>query len=300
MAENDKRDGWDKFKILSDPIGKVLTALLVAVLGYYVKETLQKEQENHAYIDLLNQREQSDDALRKDMFGKVIDTFVTPRQTDLNSRILDLELLAYNFHESIDLGPLLKEVYAQASVAKNEPARERLLKLAAEIVGRELVTLREVGCVSTKDFKFDDLDDQWSGDTQSGEGDDDRYLLAVEPGNCPGSPHLPCRKLRATVSGEPPRIDRKSPVMNVILQYGECGDSPVWKELDDLTVSPFDFPITHNVRLEGGGRVAISISEIDSRSIAHLNLLYFPDSYTSLRDKPFLDDVIEKLRNQDH
>ena len=67
-----------------------------------------------------------------------------------------MELLAYNFHESIDLGPLLKQVYVQSW--KDEKAtseqRKRLQNLAQEIMGRELVALTEAGCSKQAQVDF--------------------------------------------------------------------------------------------------------------------------------------------------
>ena len=42
------------------------------------------------------------------MFQTIIGSFVSPgsRGTDLNAELLNLELLAYNFHESLNLKPL--------------------------------------------------------------------------------------------------------------------------------------------------------------------------------------------------
>ena len=108
MSASAQRDRWEKLQILLDPIGKILTAVLVVLLGYYGNRALQEDQKRRAYVELLSQREQADGTLRKDMFSKIIDQFVAPEKGTLESRILNLELLAYNFHESIDLGPLFE------------------------------------------------------------------------------------------------------------------------------------------------------------------------------------------------
>src|SRR6476661_958241 len=116
MPESKQRDWWDKLQILLDPLGKLFTAVLVVYLGYMGNSFLQEDQKRRAYVELLSRREEADGNLRKDMFGKVIDQFVAQdkKKGALENRILNLELLAYNFHESIDLGPLLKQVYEQS------------------------------------------------------------------------------------------------------------------------------------------------------------------------------------------
>ena len=65
---------------------------------------------------MMGRREEADSALRKDMFQSILRSFVQPgraRQTNPESQVLNLELLAYNFHESLDLGPLFRHVQRQ-------------------------------------------------------------------------------------------------------------------------------------------------------------------------------------------
>ena len=47
------------------------------------------------------------------MFTSIIDTFLKPQAPSLDVRILNLELLAYNFHESLNLKPLFFDVDRQ-------------------------------------------------------------------------------------------------------------------------------------------------------------------------------------------
>jgi hypothetical protein len=50
-----------------------------------------------------------------------------------------------------------------------------------------------------------------------------------------------------------------------------------------------------NVRLgNGGGRVSIVMTRVDDGGVT-LALVYFPDSRTSLKDKPFHDEVLKAL-----
>ena len=58
----------------------------------------------------MSRREESESALRKDMFVSIISSFVNPRDTALSSDVLNLEMLAYNFHESLNLKPLFLEL----------------------------------------------------------------------------------------------------------------------------------------------------------------------------------------------
>jgi len=285
MAEPKQRDFWDKLQVLLDPVGKVLTAIIVVLLGYYGNKALQQDQQRRAYVELLSRREEADGSLRKDMFGKVIDTFVAPQKSDLDSRILNLELLAYNFHESIDLGPLLKQVYRQVWTDQRATTaqRKRLQNLAQEIVSREFVALTEAGCTQSAPLSFGQLEKD-----------------SVEAGfldvNCEARPGLPAKRFTLDVMIKPDAAEvRKQTEVDAVLHVQRPQDTNS-KDEDEFafTVSPFDFPLMDNVRLRPEGRVSIAMTRVDDGGVM-LSLVYFPDSRTSLRDKPFYDEVLKAL-----
>jgi hypothetical protein len=288
VADTKPRDYWDKLEILLDPIGKILTAVLVVLLGYYGNRALQQDQKRRAFVELLSQREQADGNLRKDMFSKVIDQFVAPTGSTLENRILNLELLAYNFHESIDLGPLLKQVYVQSwtDAQATSRQRKRLQNLAQEIVSRELVALTEAGCAKEAQVDFDQLE-----------------KTLVQPNfirleDCAARQGLPAKRFRADVMTNPQSTDlRKQTEVDVVLSVlspSANRNSSGKQERFEFTVSPFDFPMIDNVRLGDGGRVSMVMTRVDDGGIS-LALVYFPDTRTSLKDRPFHDEVLRAL-----
>jgi hypothetical protein len=295
---------WEKLEILLDPFGKILTGLMVVVIGIYTNGALQQDQQRRAYVELLSKREEADGNLRKDMFSKVIDQFVKPGERTLDDNILNLELLAYNFHESIDLGPLLKHVYAQAWAVESSTnaQRRRLQDLAQEIVERELVSLEGAGCLASEEVAFERVLKEGS----------QPWALAT---TCTRE-ELPSRRFRADVYARPQHVVDLSrqteldviltvetlpppPSLSASLGIGEvfAQASHVGQSSREFrfAVSPFDFPLIDNVRLGGGGgRVAIVMRRVREDGVT-LALVYFPDSRTSLRDKPFQDEVMKAL-----
>jgi hypothetical protein len=265
------------------------------LLGYLANQALQEDQKRRAYIELLSRREEADGNIRKDMFNRVIDQFITPGKGELENRILNLELLAYNFHESIDLAPLLKQVYQQSWSDQHATSKERkrLQTLAQDIVARELVALAEAGCAAEGSIHFSDFT----------EPKVQPKAIQVE---CPARRGLPAKTFSADVMSNPYATDlRKETEVDVVLWTtapertphvgGRSGQNPARKpERFEFTVSPFDFPMIDNVRLSDGGRVSLAMSRVDDGG-ATLVLVYFPDSRTSLRDKPFHDEVLKAL-----
>src|SRR5215813_667417 len=105
-------------------IGKVVGMPLAAlILGFIFNYTLSKAQardnDMRLYTEMMGRREQADSDLRKDMFKAVLDKFMSNDSANmkplekLDQQILELELLAYNFHESLDIGPLFKRIHKQ-------------------------------------------------------------------------------------------------------------------------------------------------------------------------------------------
>lgn len=279
-AEKKSRDRWDKLQVL-------LTALMPLALfglGFVANRALQEDQRRRAYVELLSRREEAESNLRKDMFGKVIEQFIGPGRGDLDTRILNLELLAYNFHESIDLEPLLRQVYMEAwSDRKSTIAqRKRLQKLAQDIASRELDALRESGCTKEGYVDFDTLERE-------------NIALKVIQGHCSASTGLHDRWFRVDVMTNPEVTDlRRQTEVDVVLSV-----RPNEKALDgekrlSFTVSPFDFPMIDNVRLEDRSRVSLVMSRVDDGGVM-LTLVYFPGSRTSLKDRPFHDEVLRTL-----
>src|SRR5262250_3596443 len=100
-----EKDFWDKVDIVLRPLNGLLTALAVALLGYYtsniVRQQETRDSNERIYTQLMSSREQAESGLRKDMFLSIIQMFQRPDQAGLEAKMLNLEMLAYNFHDSL-------------------------------------------------------------------------------------------------------------------------------------------------------------------------------------------------------
>src|ERR1044071_3265922 len=102
-------------------ISQVVAMPMVTLgVGYLLNSSISTSQTRDSnlrlYADMMGRREEADSALRKDMFQSILSTFVSSAPNgrgDPEAQVLNLELLAYNFHESLDLGPLFKHVQRQ-------------------------------------------------------------------------------------------------------------------------------------------------------------------------------------------
>src|SRR5215467_825359 len=146
------KDFWDKVDIVLRPVNGILAAVAVAILGYYTSSVLRQSElrdtNQRVYTELMSSREQSESGLRKDMFLSVIQSFMKPENAGLESKMLNLEMLAYNFHESLNLKPLFDHMDRQISATQGSEKKtytDRLDRVAREVSSRQLLLLQQVG-----------------------------------------------------------------------------------------------------------------------------------------------------------
>jgi len=284
------RDIWDKLQILIQPMGGLFAAMAIAILGAKSSEFLNRRQaietNTRLYSELMSKREESESALRKDMFQTIIGSFVTASgKGDLDSGVLNLELLAYNFHESLNLKPLFldlkRRIARAASQAHGAAAREeyqdyqeRLERVAREIARKQIIVLEGVG------RKYDrsvDLSTDPSGES-------------LEPAS------LQLDSLHATIGLDILSVDKVNKELEVSLSV-ETPDPKLGRQTKTatFTVSYYDFPMIDSTHLSSGQRCAIMLSAFGQQT-AELATVCFPGEYASLKDRPYYDEVVEQLR----
>src|SRR5262245_55418694 len=134
------------------PLGGLLTALSVAFVGVLGSQVLDRRQaadtNARLYSELMSRREEAESSLRKDMFVSIIQPFLQPRPGDLDTRVLNLELLAVNFHDSLNLKPLfldLQRRLAAPGVQGRDDFLTRVNRIAREITAKQLFALEGHG-----------------------------------------------------------------------------------------------------------------------------------------------------------
>jgi hypothetical protein len=292
-----RRDHWDKAAIVLQPVGGLLTALAVAILGFWtsswlrdrearesaLRERMQTSETNsRLYSELISKREESESALRKDMFTSIINSFLGGGAGNLEQKVLNLELLVYNFHESLDLKPLFLHIARQA---RTSPERAeymaRLDRVAEEVSKKQMLVIEEGG--STFDVSADG-----------------KALAFVGPDGVSRVPYV-ARDLVADGIARNFKLE--------ILDFDKAGEQvqlrvtvrtaePTGTETisTEFWVGHFDFPMIDNTRLPHDQRVSVVMNAFDPGSgRADLTLAYFPGKYAGMREKPYYDEVLAKL-----
>ena len=277
-----EKDFWDKVDIVLRPINGVLTALAVALLGYYTSGILRQSElrqtNERVYTELMSSRELSESGLRKDMFLSIIQTFFRSDTAGLEAKMLNLEMLAYNFHESLNLKPLFaymdRQLIGSREGEKTDFAN-RLNQVAREITNRQMVLLEQVGkkfsrTVDLEKFRKTPGGLEVEPEKLKLENVEREFMLSVLEFN-PERRELTV-ELGVRTARESANVQRRT-----------------------FHVSYYDFPMIDNTRLSSDQRAAVVLNQMNEAG-ADITLVFFPGSYASLREKVSYDEVVEKLR----
>ena len=297
MAAADK-SGWDKADVVLKPVGGLLTALAVGFVGMYGSRVIDRRQaadtNARLYAQLMSQREDAETSLRKDMFNSIIGSFLKPKSVGYEEQVLNLELLAYNFHEALDLAPLFKSVYADVSKSNKSDALDYLKRLeeaADEVKSKQIAALEDSGGKLDASINLEQLEQTPEGVTLL---DGTLNLPSLAERSDPA-----LTKTNFKVEGL--FVDWKKRRIRVKLEVKTPRNAGAADKAEDFDttfsvfwISPFDFPMIDNTRLPHGQRCAIVLRKMGNPT-AQLTLVYFPGSRASLKEKPFFDEAMSDL-----
>jgi hypothetical protein len=248
-------------------------------------ETRQREladQQFRLYTDLMSKREDSDTQVRRGLFEKLMGSYLAPSAARTDKRLVALELLSVNFHETINLSPLFWDLAHDIEKAPPGPARNELTaeldRIARQAKDRQAAVL-----------EVDGARQDWDVD-----------LAAVVPGTA-----------HPMISFDLPRIRGnavKVPALRhfnlTVMQHDRLHrrlllvvESPDRKRVE-FWLDPYDFPLVNFSRVSDGERFAVMMRDYDARDeaqVASLTFLYFPSGRAGAKDKPYLDDLMARL-----
>jgi len=284
MTDKPEKDWWDKAAVILHPVGGLLAALAVAGLGFFGSQFLEKRQAEETrarfYSELISKREEADSALRKDMFMSIIQSFLKPESTSIEDRILKLELLAYNFHESLNLKPLFTQLdtdISRSAASGKRDQMDRLEKIAREVARKEMVVLEGVGKSFERTIDFEDVAKSPGG-------------LALEPAK------LTLSGIEREFAIVIKKVDVNRKELQIRLEVrthrGSSGDYDT--DEAEFWSGFFDFPMIDHTRLSHDQRCAVVVRNF-GKSSARIALVDFPGSYASLKEKPYIQEMIKDL-----
>lgn len=304
-----EKDFWEKLDVLLKPMGGIIAAGTIATLGFISQDYLERRQivESNArlYADIMSKREEADSNLRKDMFDSIIRSFFGASEAStLDSKVLNLEILAYNFHDALDLGPLFKDVHRHiwkelvrigGELRRVEPTGttegtrkeeleerredqeellDRLELVARDVNGKQVAALEESGL-------------HWDGTVHFAE-------LSESPG---GITVIDRQQLDENTYFKVEVLKRyaEEKELQIKLTVWSRGDDGDWGLITPIfPLGFFDFPMIDNTRLGANQRCAVVLREwLDSG--AEVQLIYFPASRASLKERPYYEEMLQQI-----
>jgi hypothetical protein len=285
MSEVKTRDRWDKVGVFVQPLGGLFTALAVAAVGFAGSNMIERQQiqttDARLYSELMSQREQAESNLRKDMLVSVIQSYLAPEAGSISAKLLHLELLAYNFHDSLDLKPLFVDLTRQIEMTKDKDRTyyaHRLRQVGREIADRQRFALELRGDSFRRTVDLAELAAAGAGGVAL-----DPATLDVDG----SSSEVSLRVLRA---------DREAEELLVRLEVSSDAIPEVTRA--EFEVGYFDFPMIDSTRLANGQRCAVMLGAFGDET-ADLTTVCFPGEYASLKDRPYYDEVMRQLRRKE-
>jgi hypothetical protein len=200
----------------------------------------------------------------------------------LDVSVLNLELLAYNFHESLNLKPLfahIDQLVRRSTHPSKHDFRGRLNKVAKEITRKQMVVLEGAGKKFERKFTLANVPKTKEGPPLELE----EQALTLENMQ---------REFRVYV------IEAKHETQELRLRLEvitpEQGPLPVTINSVEFWVGFYDFPMIDHTRLSHDQRCAVTLDQFDDE-FANLTVVYFPGSYASLKEKPYYQEVVKDL-----
>ena len=318
------RDWRENIRFIASVVNSLAIPLLTiaaTAVGIYATNTLKEREieiatENNSQA-LRNQREESETNLRSAMFRELVGPLLQSEtenlakgdQADLpRSQRLALlaELLALNFHEHFELGPLLR--YVDTLPGQTDDARQRLRSTSRRVISRQLAPLlSSATSTSRKHPAFLEL----SLNSDATEPADKAISCAMPEGSAarePGALELQCSSMAIGVPLQivsPDGQDRlqvnvravnwAAQTVGIYAVLGPKGESQTLTPPIEFTLSPYSFPFSDNTLLPSGNRFGIYLTRIDDipdvARIMRLSFVWFPKDFVPPRERPFDLDV---------
>lgn len=284
-----EKDFWDKLLVILHPVGGLLTALAVAFVGVTGSRVLEERQSRDSnarlYSELMSRREEAESTLRKDVLGAILQEYLQASPSDLDAKVLQLELLSNNFHDSLDLRPLFLDLQRKLLRSQSADRGEllgRIESLAREVTSKQLFTLQGRGYRFSGSVDLAELESAGAGSLP----------LTEEPAR------VTIGEASCDIAVMVRSVNRETKTVRVRLEASACGASDAPNLSTTFDVGFFDFPIIDNTRLANGWRCAVALTNwLDD--YAELTTICFPGEYASLKDRPYYEEVIQKLRQQE-
>jgi len=319
------RDWWERLELASKIIGGVSVPIVGLALTYALQQQTQSSQQAQLYANITTGREKADSDVRSQMFSKLLERYLVTgaeKETveDFRDRVMFLDLLRSNFEEYFNARPAWAQLKQQLiEVAKDTTSRQiaRLVRsghLTEDIVVPVRVSLDSGDPVSQRIALYSvrglrGLDGVFKlSEEDTGATDTEREATAARD----------AQRNRYSITIRVKEMLDSSAKVSVLL-YRDVYDGEAFKperSLPDLRpiefeVSYFSTPYMDNTRLFDGSRFSVLYDGcIDQKAadqvcrfplaptaqpMAQFKVVVFDEAFLSQRDRPYVDQILEKI-----
>ncbi len=257
-----------------DLVAKVLTAVGALLAGVAIPMVInynqEKNRETQLYVQIMTQREQSDSALRSQMFNALIGSYFGESiLKDPEKQMTYLHLLTLNFQEFFDARPLFEDLDRRI----NPEQRTRLVAIARDAADRQVNLLAKPNNDPTElKLCVESSDDCKSMGSFNLKGKEGTYPFVV-------------------------KLQEVSPT-DIRVRVSSAAEEFNFKTIE-FSASYFDTPFMNNTKLIDGSRFSFVLRNADpERKMATFEVITFPEEYTNLRDRPYFDEMLSRLGSQ--
>jgi hypothetical protein len=310
-----------------------VATLMLGLATIYIDQSMsrraEREQSSRLYTELISRREQAASALRKDMFATILSGFLEDKSEGgaaigskrLDQDLMQLELLALNFGESLSLGPLFSMM--DRRIRTDDSYANKLQRLDRKIFDKRLERLaRRVADAQrgsladrAQEFKFDipsgkNLE---TGSFSWPQSDEDFALSCRTLGRVQRTFFLSFSDAKTDAKTVAVDLRIQTLALNdnapesCLVALRECPEempAPCSKFLKSypttggFTLDPFNLPLIDNSLLSHDQRFALLMRNFSPTEKIEIVGLLFPGTYAGRRDKLTLDQAIEELRGR--
>jgi hypothetical protein len=313
---NPANRGWlsvDNLKFLIEKFSvPVILAFMTWYLPYQAKQdsdraieaakaSAEEANEIRLYGELLGRREDADTAVRRDVFNKLMDRYMNPSQSlqDVDSKLVMLELLALNFHDSVNLSPLFWQLDRQIALAAPRSIKQRrhLERIAKAVKDRQFALLAPEDSGRGQSVELAKVMNFFNPERQGCEGVNELTQKAQQPHVIPvsatysdfdakGNPTLHPRRFSITVECR----DYERRRLYVIVESKPDHRWEFWVDL-------YDFPLANFAQVSPQERFALVLDAFDDgqQGFGRLRLVYFPATRSGAKDKPHVTQIMSLM-----
>lgn len=295
--EADKREEQKILIEIAKAFGTIMIPIVLFLANCQLQERAQKRdaqmdqiaksrEARKMALEMQNSREASEAQMKANMFAKLLEQYQSKAiAVDPQQKLFFLELLVYNFGDSLNLSPIINDVLvdARATSTLSDDVVKRIAKALREAATKQVAMLRNAPTALVHNLDLD-LNKEKTFE-----------VLHCEDGKPSPTQH----KVRITLNS----LDHDNKIKdlqsaNLTLKYDDATGANSSIQL--ISIDSTDLPLIDNTPLRNGYRLSILLNPSDDKVNKRFRLVFFPQELTSIRDKPHAREFLRFLEYSVH